>query len=85
VGDVCGIYYDINGRIVQHEFHQRRIGISPSNLKEVKIRLAIAGNVEKSEAIFGAISGGFINSLVTDDQTAIQILKLAREHKQVNL
>ena len=84
VGDVCALYYGIEGDLSSIGFHQRRIGASLDGLKNIKTRLAVAGNIEKAEAILGAICGGFINSLVTDNLTAVRVLELAQEHCQKN-
>jgi len=61
------------------DFHQRRIGSAFDDLQNIETRLAVAGNPEKSEAILGAIRGGFINALVTDNLTAIRVLELDQE------
>jgi deoxyribonucleoside regulator len=82
VGDVCGLYFKIDGSLAPVDFHKRRIGISYKDLKTINTRLAIAGNPEKAEAVFGAICGGFINALVTDNLTANRVLELARIHCQ---
>ncbi len=80
VGDVCALYFDIEGNLSQVDFHQRRIGASWPSLQEIPTRLAVAGAIEKAEAILGAVCGGFANSLVTDNLTALRVLKLAQEH-----
>ena len=79
VGDVCGLYFNPVGVLTQVSFHQRRIGISFSGLREIPTRLGVAGHHEKAEAIHGALIGGFINTLVTDNHTAIRVLELAEE------
>ncbi len=84
VGDVCAIYFDIEGNLAPIDFHQRRIGTSLPGILEIPFRLGVAGNIEKAEAILGAIRGGFINSLVTDDLTAVRVLELAQEQCQKN-
>jgi DNA-binding transcriptional regulator LsrR (DeoR family) len=76
VGDVCALYFDIEGNLAQIDFHHRRIGVSIEGLKEIDIRLGVAGNPEKSLAILGAIRGEYINSLVTDNHTAQEVLDL---------
>ena len=81
VGDVCALYYDIEGNLAKVDFHQHRIGSSLSGLQEIEVRLGVAGNIEKAEAVLGAVSGGFINSLVTDNQTAARVLELAEKHR----
>lgn len=78
VGDVCALYFDINGSLAQVNFHQRRIGASVAALRDIEIRLGVAGDIEKSEAILGAIRGDFINALVTDNLTAIRVLELSQ-------
>jgi DNA-binding transcriptional regulator LsrR (DeoR family) len=84
VGDVCAIYYDITGELARTDFHQRRIGVSPGGLKKIPLRLGVGGNPKKAEAILGAAYGGFINALVTDNQTAERMLELARDSKKEN-
>lgn len=84
VGDVSGLYFDIEGNLAQVDFHQRRIGTSLPGILEIATRLGVAGNIEKAEAIVGAACGGFINSLVTDNLTAVRVLELAEEHCQKN-
>ena len=81
VGDVCALYFDKYGQLSPVDFHERRIGISLKGLQNIPTRLAVAGWFEKSEAILGAIRGGFVNSLVTDQQSALRILELAKENK----
>lgn len=80
VGDVCALYFTVTGDLAKVDFHQRRIGTSPSGLRSIPIRLAVAGSIEKAEAVLGAACGGFINSLVTDNLTAIRVLELAQLH-----
>ena len=76
VGDVCAIYYEINGEVADIDFNKRRIGTSYHDLLNIDTRLAVAGNPEKAEAVLGAIRGEFINALVTDDKTALRVLEL---------
>ncbi len=84
VGDVCALYYGIEGDLSKVDFHQRRIGTSFDGLSNINTRLAVAGNIEKAEAILGAACGGFINSLVTDNLAAGRVLELAQIHCQKN-
>jgi len=84
VGDVCALYYGIDGKLSPVDFHNRRVGTSFEGLQEIDTRLAVAGNLEKAEAILGAARGGFINALVTDNLTAIRVLELSQVHYQEN-
>lgn len=77
VGDFCGYYFDIQGRICPLELHQRIVGIDLPSLRKVKCVFAVAGWREKAPAILGALRGGFVDILVTDDQAAQEVLRLA--------
>ena len=79
VGDVCAIYYEIDGSVAKVDFNTRRIGTSYKDLLNIETRLAIAGNPDKAEAVLGAIRGGFINALVTDKATAEKVLLLDQD------
>lgn len=80
VGDVGGLFFDLEGNLAQVDFHQHRIGISLSGLLKIPTRLGIAGGIEKAEAVFGAICGGLVNSLVTDNLTALRVLELTEDN-----
>lgn len=83
VGDVTGLYYNLEGDLVDIPFHQHRMGLAWDDLLQITTRLGVAGSVEKAEAVLGALCGGYINSLVTDNLTAIRVLELAHTHCQL--
>lgn len=75
VGDVCGRFYNINGGMAENNYQNRLIGISVEDLKNIPIRIGVAGGIPKVEPIVGALRGHFINYLVTDSITAMEVLK----------
>lgn len=77
VGDVCGRHFNLDGESPDIDFHARIITIAEDHLKKIPIRIAVAGGIGKVEAILGALRGGFINVLVTDDEVAKRILEIA--------
>lgn len=74
VGDVCLHYFDQTGKLVPKSNGEVVLGISPEQLMKIPRRIGIAGGAQKVPAIRGAIAGGWINVLVTDDQTAYALL-----------
>ncbi|ENA3644245.1 transcriptional regulator LsrR, partial [Escherichia coli] len=46
-----------------------------SALKTIPVRVGVAGGENKAEAIAAAMKGGYINALVTDQDTAAAILR----------
>lgn len=80
VGNVCGLYFDIEGNPTARDFQKRSITIRKRDLSSIPLRIGIAGGQGKDAAILGALRGKYINYLVTDDQTAEEILSLRKNH-----
>lgn len=77
IGDICGRYFDIQGRVCDVALHQRMITIDLPSLLAMKQVLAIAAWREKAPAILGALRGGFVDILMTDEAAAQEVLHLA--------
>lgn len=70
IGDIGLNFFDINGKEIDTKLQNLFIGISLRELKKVDTVIGIAGGKEKFKAILGALRGGFINVLITDQFTA---------------
>ncbi|WP_228374283.1 sugar-binding transcriptional regulator [Demequina phytophila] len=70
VGDVCLRYFDADGEPVRTEFDERVIGISPEALRAIPRRIAVAGGARKLPAVRAALTGGWVNVLITDVDSA---------------
>jgi lsr operon transcriptional repressor len=78
VGDILGQFFDADGNVVRLEIHRRRIGIELSDLASIPKVVGVAGGLHKTEAILGALHGGFLNVLVTNELVALRLLELER-------
>ena len=78
VGDILGQFFDADGNVVSLEIHRRRIGIELADLRRIPKVVAVAGGLHKTEAILGALHGGFLNVLVTNELVALRLLELER-------
>ena len=74
VGDVCHRFFDHAGRAVPSDLDNRVLGIAPDALRAVPRRIGLAGGPRKHEAIHAAVTGGWVNVLVTDIATAHALL-----------
>jgi deoxyribonucleoside regulator len=77
VGHMCAQFFDINGEILDIELNQRAISIGLASLKEIDTVITVAGTAEKAGAIFGALTGQYIDVLITDDAAADEIIRMA--------
>lgn len=70
VGDVCLRFFNSTGDHVSSSFDRRVVGAEPEQLKSVPRRIGVAGGTEKFEAIHAAVAGQWVNILITDVETA---------------
>lgn len=75
VGDILGRHYNNRGEILDIEFGRRLINVKLEQLKEMRFVVGVAGGDHKVEAMKGALRGGFLHALITDERTASMLLK----------
>jgi lsr operon transcriptional repressor len=75
VGDLLGQFYDKDGNLLNISFHNRLIAVGLENLKNMQHVIGIAGGEHKVEAIKGALRGGYLHSLITDEKTALKLVQ----------
>jgi lsr operon transcriptional repressor len=81
VGDILGQFFDSGGNVVDLPIHDRRIGIELSDLAQIPKVVGVAGGLHKTAAILGALHGGFLDVLVTNELAAIRLLELERRRR----
>lgn len=75
IGDILGYFFNAEGELVGNiDIHQELISISLPELKTIPNVIGVAGGIEKADAIVAALKGGYISSLVTEEQTARAML-----------
>ena len=79
VGDICARFFDIQGRFLSSPFEDRIIGIRLEDLQRAAWTVAVAGGNDKVLPLTGALRGGLIKALITDEQTASGILKVTNQ------
>jgi DNA-binding transcriptional regulator LsrR (DeoR family) len=70
VGDICQRFFDSAGNLVRSDLDDRVVGIDADTLRNIPRRIGIAGGKSKHKAIHAAVSGGWVNVLITDTGTA---------------
>jgi DNA-binding transcriptional regulator LsrR (DeoR family) len=74
VGDLCGIYYDREGKVITSGLEDRMIAASLNQLKAIDCLVAVACGEDKAVAVLGALRTGLISALFIDQDMAHQIL-----------
>jgi DNA-binding transcriptional regulator LsrR (DeoR family) len=64
------VYLNAASNLCELDLHDRIIGLSYEDLKEIPSVLAVAGGAVKHQAIRIALQSGLIHVLITDEETA---------------
>jgi DNA-binding transcriptional regulator LsrR (DeoR family) len=73
-GDILLRFFDLNGRLIDTGLDKRVISMSLEQLRKVDRAIGASGGLRKYAGILGALRGGWINILITDQYTAERLL-----------
>lgn len=76
VGECTCRFFDQKGNPIYHQLQERTIGISLDKLAQVPKSVAIARGTQKSQALLAMIRKKYINCIVSDRETIIEMLRL---------
>ena len=74
VGDVFNHFMDKDGNLIQTEIEDRVISTDLDKLRQLKNVVGVAGGKDKVTAIKAVLNGGYLNVLITDSDTAAELL-----------
>ncbi|HWR22306.1 MAG TPA: sugar-binding domain-containing protein [Feifaniaceae bacterium] len=74
VADLCGRAIKSDGSACQTEVDRRIVGVSLEDIRNCPMTIALAGGIHKKSGILAALKGGYIDVLITDEQTALSLL-----------
>ena len=75
VGDVLSHFIDQDGNIVNAEIEERLISYDLQSLKKLNNVVGVAAGNVKVNAIRAALRGGYLDVLITDENTALKLLE----------
>ncbi len=76
VGDILGHFVDVDGNPVKVPYDELIISISLEALQKVHLGVLVAGGQEKIKTIHAALKAKYFNVLITDENTAAEVLKI---------
>lgn len=79
IGESSGIHFDIEGS-ADFDINRRVIGLSLDDVKNIPHVVAVACGLVKRRSIVGALRGGYVKALATDDETAQAVLDEAHKN-----
>lgn len=79
VGDCCCQFFDQSGKIIKGSLYERTVAFPLECLKTIPYSIGIARSKEKARAIYAVLQKNYLNTLITDEETALEILRLSRD------
>ena len=76
VGHVFARMIDVHGREVG-DCSDRVIGIPLERMRNATWSIGVSASPDKAPAVLGALRGGYVNAVVTEEETAREVLKMA--------
>ena len=76
VGDILTHFVDKHGTPIQSMLEDRLISTSLFQLKALNNVIGIAGGIHKLDIIKAALVGGYLDVLITDEETAAKLVDL---------
>ena len=84
VGEICAHVYNIEGQPCGKEYTDRVVGLTLAEIQNIPFRIGVAATAAKALPIYGALRGGYLHALITDETAAQGILKLFDENFRKN-
>ncbi len=80
VGDILCHFIDKDGNLVPSDIEGQLISTPLEKLKSLENTIGVAAGEQKVAAILAALKGGYLDTLITDENTARSILAMDREN-----
>jgi DNA-binding transcriptional regulator LsrR (DeoR family) len=78
-GAICDIisiaFLNSQGELILKNLTDRSIGITEQDLKAIPEKICLAGGTDKHESIKVAVQAGFVDTLITDHETAEYLMQ----------
>jgi Transcriptional regulator, contains sigma factor-related N-terminal domain len=76
VGEIAARVYAIDGQPCGQEYADRVIGLTLAEIHNIPFRIGVAATSAKALPIYGALRGGYLHALITDEAAACKVLDL---------
>jgi DNA-binding transcriptional regulator LsrR (DeoR family) len=76
VGDINAFVFDIEGRPCAQKYADRVLGVSLPEIRNIPLRIGMAATAAKVLPLYGALRGGYLHALITDETAARGVLGL---------
>jgi DNA-binding transcriptional regulator LsrR (DeoR family) len=76
VGEIGAYVYDTEGKPCAEEYAERVVGLSLRELECIPFIIGVAATAAKALPLYGALRGGYLHALITDEAAAQGVLQI---------
>jgi DNA-binding transcriptional regulator LsrR (DeoR family) len=76
-GEIGAHVYNAEGKPCAEEYAERVVGLSLQELERIPLVIGVAATAAKALPIYGALRGGYLHTLITDEAAAEGVLRLS--------
>jgi DNA-binding transcriptional regulator LsrR (DeoR family) len=76
VGEICGRFFDAEGRECNSRWRNRAISIELEYLRKIPQVIGVAAGPDRAPAVAAAMRGGLLKSLLIDESGAIALMAM---------
>jgi len=84
VGEISAHVYNIEGQPCGKEYTDRVVGLNLAEIQKIPYRIGVAASAAKALPIYGALRGGYLHAIITDEAAARGVLGLFDENFKNN-
>ncbi len=80
VGEIMLQFYGSDGGTEKYKaFNDRVAGMALEDLCKLENRIGVSSGDKSAEAAYGALQGGYVNILITDEESAMRLIEMKKE------
>jgi deoxyribonucleoside regulator len=76
VGEICGRFFDAEGRECNSRWRNRAISLELEYLRKIPQVIGVAAGPDRAPAVAAAMRGGLLKSLLIDERGALALLAM---------
>lgn len=82
VGCICAQYLNLSGSKVPSEWNAKIIAMNVNEFSKIETRIGVAHGLDKLNIILAALRGKILNTLITDTNTASDIIEIEEKRRK---
>jgi DNA-binding transcriptional regulator LsrR (DeoR family) len=82
IGDIATYFFRADGTAAGIRLNDRASGLPLDRLSEIPVRFCVAAGDGKTEALLGALTGGYVTHLVADEALINRVYQLHTSQQQ---